>query len=55
MSPMASRGRTPRIGFLAPVGSFLELMPHAQRLDAPVFATGSLKGEAPVVVVPAAP
>lgn len=47
--------RTPKIGFLDPVDPFLERMPHVQRLDVTSFDTASLDGEAPLVVVPAAP
>lgn len=47
--------RTPKIGFLDPVDPFLERMPHVQRLDVTSFNTASLDGEAPLVVVPAAP
>ena len=47
--------RTPRIGFLDPVDPFLETMPHVRRLGGPAFDTGSLTGEAPLVVVPGVP
>lgn len=47
--------RTPKIGFLDPVEPFLERMSHVERLDEPAFETGSLNGEAPLVVVPAVP
>jgi L-ascorbate metabolism protein UlaG (beta-lactamase superfamily) len=47
--------RTPRIGFLEPPEQFLERMPHVQRLGEPGFDTAELDGEAPLVVVPAAP
>jgi hypothetical protein len=47
--------RTPRVGFLEPPDAFLERMPHVQRLSETAFDTGSVDGERPLVVVPAAP
>jgi L-ascorbate metabolism protein UlaG (beta-lactamase superfamily) len=48
--------RTPRVDFLEGPEAFLERMPRVTRLDAPSFETAELEdGEAPLVVVPAAP
>jgi L-ascorbate metabolism protein UlaG (beta-lactamase superfamily) len=47
--------RTPRVNFLDPAEPFLERMPSVARLDAPGFDTGSVAGDAPLVVVPSTP
>jgi L-ascorbate metabolism protein UlaG (beta-lactamase superfamily) len=48
--------RTPRIGFLETADEFLGLASHVERLESPSFETNDLPGgEAPLVVVPAAP
>jgi L-ascorbate metabolism protein UlaG (beta-lactamase superfamily) len=48
--------RTPRVNFLATADAFLEQMPAVERIDAPRFDTGELRGvDGALVVVPAAP
>jgi L-ascorbate metabolism protein UlaG (beta-lactamase superfamily) len=48
--------RTPRIGFLETADDFLARHEHVERLETPVFDTGSLPdAPGPLVVVPAAP
>jgi L-ascorbate metabolism protein UlaG (beta-lactamase superfamily) len=47
--------RTPRISFLETADAFLERMDSVTKLEASSFETGDLEGEAPHVVVPAAP
>jgi L-ascorbate metabolism protein UlaG (beta-lactamase superfamily) len=48
--------KTPKISFLETEAEFVDAMPKTQRLDSPSFETGDLeKGDAPLVIVPAAP
>jgi L-ascorbate metabolism protein UlaG (beta-lactamase superfamily) len=47
--------RTPRIGFLDPPEPFFERMPRVERISETWFDTGSLDGQPPLVVAPAAP
>jgi hypothetical protein len=48
--------RTPRIDFLEPADAFLELFADVERCPTPACDTAQLPdGQAPLVVVPAAP
>ena len=47
--------RTQRISFLDTADAFLEKMDNVAPLDEPSFDTREVDGEAPLVVVPAAP
>src|ERR1700729_2144473 len=48
--------KTPKIRFLETEAEFVDAMPKTQRLTSPSFETGDLeKGDAPLVIVPAAP
>ena len=47
--------RTERVSILEPADSFLERIPHVERIASPRFDTDDLPGEKPLAVVPAAP
>jgi len=48
--------RTPKIGFLETEEEFVDAMPSTERLTSPSFDTNDLeRGDAPLVIVPAAP
>jgi L-ascorbate metabolism protein UlaG (beta-lactamase superfamily) len=48
--------KTPKISFLETEEEFVDAMPKTERLTSPSFETGDLeKGDAPLVIVPAAP
>jgi L-ascorbate metabolism protein UlaG (beta-lactamase superfamily) len=48
--------KTPKISFLETEQEFVDAMPKTERLTLPSFETGDLeKGDAPLVIVPAAP